>query len=383
MKERKENEWAAMLALNRLGIEERRRARDLLGEGKSAVEILEMLGSVEWDGFDPGKEVALCRQKGIRLLSVCDADYPKLLKEIPDPPLVIYVKGTFEDNDANAVAIVGTRHPSFYGKTQAKRFAGELAGKGVTIVSGLARGIDQAAHEAALEIPCGRTIAVLGCGIDVVYPKENEKLFSRIFPKGALVSEYALGTPPFAENFPRRNRIISGLSLGTLVIEAHSRSGSLITAHQALDQGREVFALPGPVDQLTSRGTHRLIREGALLAEDPEEIFEALSSRWIVFYEKPAPGIFLEEPAVSAQNPIPQDNSGDSGEVRQSDVYKIERFEESGAVIEALKEEGGLLPEEILDITGIEPGRIPGLLLTMELGGLVRKTPDGRYFAAK
>jgi DNA processing protein len=192
--------------------------------------------------FSAEKEIALCAQKGIDFLLYSDKDYPAMLKEVADPPLLLYQKGTLIEHDRNAIAIVGTRHPSFYGRTQAKRFAQELAAKGLTIVSGLARGIDQVAHDGALHISYGRTIAVMGCGLDVIYPKEHEDLFGRISDRGVVLSEYPLGTPPLPENFPRRNRILSGLSYTTFVVEAHSRSGSLITAHQAVEQGREVFA---------------------------------------------------------------------------------------------------------------------------------------------
>ena len=171
------------------------------------------------------------------------------------------------------MAIVGTRGASYYGLKAGRRLAGALAARGVTVVSGLARGIDTAAHQGALEMS-GRTLAVLGCGLDVVYPPENRQLYQEIPARGALVSEFPLGTPPDAKNFPIRNRIISGLALGVVVIEAGSNSGTGITVRYALDQGREVFAVPGPIDSPTSVGPHRLIQQGAKLVQDVEDIFQ-------------------------------------------------------------------------------------------------------------
>ena len=250
MTSREAEEVRAFLILNRLRIEGRRKVVQLLSEGQSAPEIaarmesedlLKELQVPESAGpFSAEKESERCAQKGIRFLLFSDPEYPPGLKEIADPPLLLYMKGNILESDRNAIAIVGTRHPGFYGRTQAKRFARELAARGLTIVSGLARGIDQVGHEAALQVAYGRTIAVMGCGLDVVYPKEHETLFQRITERGAVLSEYPLGTPPLPENFPRRNRILSGLSYATFVVEAHSRSGSLITAHQAVEQGRDV-----------------------------------------------------------------------------------------------------------------------------------------------
>ena len=386
--------------MNRLGIEGRRKALEWFGEGRSPREVLEKLGPFAEEvrkELDPEKELALCWEKRISLLTILDPAYPASLKEIPDPPLLLYVKGEIAENDSNALAVVGTRHPSFYGRTQAKRFAGELAAKGLTIVSGLARGVDQAAHEAALDVSYGRTLAVLGSGLDVIYPRENEKLYHRIIERGAVLSEYAPGTPPLAENFPRRNRILSGLSLGVFVVEAHSRSGSLITAHQALDQGREVFALPGPVDQLTSRGTHQLLREGAALVENPEDIFEALSAR----LKQIRTPVFTASLKTDIAGKLPDGNKGPVAEpedpvlrkevtVTESDCHQFTQalqagktgdiFSEEEAVIwEAIKEEKALGPDEILDITGLNAGKLPGLLLKLELAGRIKRGQDGKY----
>lgn len=377
-----EKDWMALLLLNRLGVEDRRRARNLFSEGhrpERVVELLDPRSVAAHITFDPQKELSLCWQKGVSLCSILEDAYPALLREIADPPLVLYMKGRFELNDENALAVVGTRHPSFYGRTQAKRFAGELASKGVTIVSGLARGIDQAAHEAALDVPYGRTIAVLGCGIDIVYPKEHVKLFERISQKGVLISEYAIGTPPLAENFPRRNRIISGLGHGVLVVEAHSRSGSLITAHEALDQGREVFSIPGPVDQLTSRGTHQLIKEGAVLAESPEEVFEALSGKWKVFSTEMSAPVSNASAVCPFKEVVDEKEFPPKTQNPEGETPLLTAGENLNCVVEALNEEGSLMTDEILDITGLDPGELPGILLKLELDGKIRRRRDGKY----
>lgn len=378
-----EKELAACLVLNWLGIEARRRTLDLFHEGRTPQEVLSLLSALAEEirkDFDPDKELALCWQKEIRLLTILDPAYPAPLRETPDPPLVLYIRGEIDENDADAVAVVGTRHPSFYGRTQAKRFSGELAAKGLTIVSGLARGIDQFAHEAALEVSYGRTIAVLGSGLDVIYPKENEKLYYQITERGAVLSEYALGTPPLAENFPRRNRIISGLSLGVFVVEAHSRSGSLITAHQALEQGRDVFALPGPVDQLTSRGTHQLLKEGAALVESPEDIFEALAvylkktCRFATDMPKP-PKAGGQVPFL----PVPEDAPVQCLAIEKKALAPFIADDETATIEQALKEEGSLGADEILDITGLDAAKLPGLILKLELAGRIKRGQDGKY----
>ena len=382
-------EVQAFLILNRLRIEGRRNTVILLSEGKSAREIVTRLEAEDLlkelpvqekiFPFDPKSEIELCVQKGIDFLLYSDAEYPARLKEIPDPPLLLYKKGALIENDRNSIAIVGTRHPSFYGRAQAKKFSQELAAKGLTIVSGLARGIDQVAHDAALQVSYGRTIAVMGCGLDVIYPKEHEALFRRITERGAVLSEYPLSTPPLPENFPRRNRILSGLSHGTFVVEAHSRSGSLITAHQAIEQGREVFALPGPVDQLTSRGTHQLLKEGACLAETPEDILLVLADRlkWENKFE-PVPseaGIDFsaamdEKERVPVLLPMQESAEGLASSFSHG---------ECDLIVELLKSEGPLGKDDILEFTGLESSKLPVLLLQMELTKKVFRTQDGRY----
>jgi len=224
-------------------------------------------------------EIEKARSLGVDFVTPEDEAYPHLLQTIPDPPLVLYVKGTLEPRDLNAIAIVGARKCSFYGREQAERFGMMLAGAGFTVVSGGARGVDSAAHRGAMSVTNGRTLAVMGSGIDVVYPPENRELFDQISDHGAVISEYPLGTPPIAENFPKRNRVVSGMSRGVLVIEADERSGALITARQAADEhNRVVMAIPGRVDNPQSAGPHKLIRQGATLVTRVEHIIEAVGA---------------------------------------------------------------------------------------------------------
>lgn len=220
------------------------------------------------------RERAQAARRGIRLLPFTDPDYPPALRVAFDYPLYLAVRGRLQECDRTAVAIVGSRHATPYGLAQAHRFARDLARAGVTIVSGLARGVDTQAHRAALE--AGRTIAVLGGGLARIYPPENEPLAERIAERGALVSEFGVLQPARPANFPRRNRIISALSLGTLLVEASLTSGALITCDWALDQGKTVFCLPGPVTSPLSRGPHALIRQGAVLVEEPADVLEEL-----------------------------------------------------------------------------------------------------------
>lgn len=225
--------------------------------------------------IDIDTEMQLCRDANITLLSETDVGFPRSLTEIPDPPGILFVKGDLLEQDSLAVAIVGTRHATAYGLKQAERLAAGLARTGITIVSGLARGIDSAAHRAALGAG-GRTLAVLGSGILDIYPPENADLAMEITKHGALISEAPPRMPPISGMFPQRNRLITGLSLGVVIIEAAQRSGALISARHAVEQGREVFAVPGRVDSRMSQGCHRLIRDGAKLVESVEDILEEL-----------------------------------------------------------------------------------------------------------
>ena len=215
------------------------------------------------------------RDDDIHAVAIDDAAYPAALRTIADPPPVLYVRGTVRPGDARAVAVVGTRRASAYGAQAARHLAGGLARNGVTVVSGLARGIDAVAHDAAL-LAGGRTLAVLGCGVDVTYPPEHRRLAERIVGSGALLAEVPPGTPPLRFHFPRRNRIISGLCAGVVVVEGREDSGALITACAALEQGRDVFAVPGPIFDPRTAAPHGLLRDGAAPVTRVEDILNAL-----------------------------------------------------------------------------------------------------------
>ncbi len=309
------------------------------------------------------RELERATATGVNLVCHDDPQYPTLLKSIPDPPPVLYVKGSLEPRDLNGLAIVGSRRCSFYGREQSERFAALLAGAGFTVVSGGARGVDSAAHRGALSHPQGRTIAVLGYGIDSVYPPENKSLFDQIIERGAIVGEYPIGTPPLAENFPRRNRIISGMSRGVLVIEADSRSGALITARQACDDhGRPVFALPGRVDNKMSAGPHKLIRDGAALVTCLDEILEALD---------PLPQDALEIA------PHPQEP-----ETELSEPEPVGSLDESQQLILAQLEDESLAADAIIERSGLPPATVMQQLTVMSLKGLIRRV-DGQTYARR
>ena len=223
---------------------------------------------------DEGGEIELARARGIKIIPCTSPEFPAPLRSLYDFPIVLYRRGTYTEADHLAVGIVGSRQCTEYGRRQAGRFGQGLAGVGVTVVSGLARGIDTAAHRGALRTERGRTLAVTGNGLLRVYPRENARLMSEICERGAIFSEFPLEAGPEPTRFPRRNRIISGLSLGVLVVEAAERSGALITTEWALEQGREVFCLPGSVESPLSRGCHALIRQGAHLVEGPADLLE-------------------------------------------------------------------------------------------------------------
>src|SRR5262245_9665295 len=225
--------------------------------------------------IDVDKELDDVRAQGVNVSVESEDAYPASLRSIPDPPGVLFVRGQILPSDGIAVAIVGTRHATQYGTAQAERLAAGLARCGYTIVSGLARGIDAAAHRGAMKAG-GRTLAVLGSGVLNIYPPEHESLASEVINHGALISENPPRSPPLSGAFPQRNRIITGLSLGVIVVEASDRSGALISARHAMEQGREVFAIPGRIDSRTSRGCHRLIRDGAKLVETVDDVLEEL-----------------------------------------------------------------------------------------------------------
>ncbi|HEY7535968.1 MAG TPA: DNA-processing protein DprA, partial [Thermodesulfobacteriota bacterium] len=229
----------------------------------------------DWKKAD--EELSKIQKSDFKLLLLNDSSYPSNLFNIYNPPPFLYIKGGIIPQDCIAIAIVGTRTPDRYGRLVTELLAEELAVRGVTIVSGMARGIDSIAHMSALK-KGGRTIAVLGSGLDVIYPSENKKLYEEISNRGAVISEFPLSTPPESTNFPKRNRVISGLSLGVAIIQASDKSDSLITASLALEQNREVFAVPGNIGTKLSKGTNKLIKEGAKLVESVEDILSEIET---------------------------------------------------------------------------------------------------------
>jgi DNA processing protein len=235
-------------------------------------------------------------RRDLRIVARDDAEYPSMLAALPDAPVVLYLRGDLQDGRVR-LALVGSRRATAYGRQIARELAKELAELGVEIVSGGARGIDTAAHRGALEAG-GRTVAVLGCGFAHTYPPENEALFKSIAASGAILSEFAVETAPLAENFPRRNRLISALSAGTIVVEATDKSGSLITAGHALEQGREVMAVPGPVTSEQSRGCHRLIQQGAKLVQTVDDVLNELSPMY-------RDALVLTPPGAAGASPAP------------------------------------------------------------------------------
>lgn len=296
------------------------------------------------------RELGLLAERNIALVCPDDSRYPALLRTIADPPALLYCKGDLECLARPAVAVVGSRAASTYGRRIAFELAGELARRGICVVSGMALGIDGEAHRGALAAG-GSTIGVLGCGIDVVYPRRHGQLYREMEARGLLVSEYALGDRPEGFRFPERNRIISGLALGVVVVEAGIQSGSLITARLALEQGREVFAVPGRVDSAKSRGAHRLLQEGAKLVQGADDIFEEL------YLLQTAGG--TADQAAAAPSAAPE--SGDEQLLLSClDVYP--------ATIDELVRESGLRQADVFD-----------LLLRLELKGMVRQLPGQQY----
>ncbi len=295
------------------------------------------------------KELDQIEKKGITFVTIQDERFPRNLKEIYDPPPFLYVKGELREEDNLSLAVVGSRNASSYGKEMTKRLSRTLTERGFTIVSGLARGIDTCAHKGALE-GGGRTLAVLGSGIDLIYPWENKAMAEEITLHGAIVSEFPLGTQPEAINFPPRNRIISGLSLGTVIVEASFRSGSLITARMALEQGREVFAVPGNVDSPWSKGTNRLIKEGAKLIMDPDDIIEEVLPQY-------------KAPITSRQGNLPETKG----------------LTPEGQKIFDLLDSNPLHIDHLIQHSGLQTNLVSSLLLELELRELVKQLP-GKMF---
>jgi len=298
---------------------------------------------------DLDQELEKIAAVGAHLLTWESPGYPRLLREISDPPPVLYVKGTMTEEDAWAVAVVGTRRASPYGREVTRRLTSALARSGITIVSGLARGIDAEAHWAALRAG-GRTIAVLGCGIDQVYPPEHRKLAEEVIAHGALVSDYPLGTRPEGSNFPPRNRIISGLSLGVLVTDAGVRSGALITADFAAEQGRDVFAVPGSILARGCAGTNALIRDGAKVVLGPEDILEELN-------------LTMVAEQAEARQVLPAD---------ATEAALLARMSDEPTHVDELRQQ-----------VGLPIAQVTSTLALMELKGMVRQVGGMKYVVAR
>ncbi|MGH9378410.1 MAG: DNA-processing protein DprA [Terriglobia bacterium] len=309
------------------------------------------------------KEIYAAAKLGVEIITPSTGDYPPLLWQIPDPPLAVYVQGGVGAISRHAVAMVGTRRPSAYGSSVAHRLASDLALRQLVIVSGLARGVDSASHRGALEAR-GQTIAVLGSGIDVIYPRENRKLAESAAASGALISEFPLGTAPTPENFPIRNRIISGLSLGVIIVEAAEYSGSLITARLALEQNREVFAVPGNITSPQSFGPNLLIKQGAKLVDQWMDVIEEFPPS--VRMQLAPSGSALERSALSSGGMLP--------------LTPLDGDEK--AVFEALRVDEALFVDAICGNVSIPQPRVLAALLGLEMGGFVRQLP-GMNFVRK
>jgi DNA processing protein len=299
---------------------------------------------------------------GHHVVALGEPGYPDLLARIPDPPLLLYIRGHADLLDGPCLAIVGSRNASAQGRANAQAFAEALSGAGLCIVSGLALGIDAAAHEGALR-RCGGTVAVVGTGPDLAYPARNRVLCERIAEEGCIVSEYPVGTPPLPGNFPKRNRIISGLAAGVLVVEAAVQSGSLITARQAAEQGRDVFAIPGSIHAALAKGCHMLIREGAKLIDTARDVLEALALSPLLAQQAarlPVADIPLTD--------IKIDNSGAGHAGARTDA----------ALLDALGHDP-VDADILLARLGCSPGELAARLLVLELSGYLERLPGGLF----
>jgi DNA processing protein len=312
--------------------------------------------------FDSADELALAEKLGVWLVTLEDNRYPPVLKQIYDPPPVLYVKGSLTRQDNLAISIVGSRRCSLYGQEQSTRFAHFLASAGFTICSGMARGIDTLAHQGALAA-AGRTIAVQGCGLANIFPPENKKLFELIAESGACISELPLRYEPLAENFPPRNRIIAGLSLGTIVIEAGLNSGALITAKAALDYNREVMAVPGKIDSPLSQGTHKLLKEGARLIESVGDVMEALGC--IGDQLEPHASRAAADAAAQAEAPL-------------FDAKQLKLSADEQTIHNCLDKEPKHV-EQIIADAELTPGSVNAGLISLRLKGLIKQLPGSMF----
>jgi DNA processing protein len=319
-------------------------SQDELRNSGLSEKVIAEITSFSWREYAE-KELVKARDAGVRIITADSTAFPANLKDTPDPPLFLYIQGSLKHEES--IAIVGTRKPTHYGLTVTHRIAYELAAAGLTIVSGLARGIDTQAHRGALAAQ-GRTVAVLGCGIDIVYPPENKDLLKRISSNGAVVTENPFGTKPEAGYFPARNRIISGLSRGTVIIEATEDSGSLITANYTLEQGRKLFAVPGNIGSPNSRGTNSLIKQGAVLVEGTDDILRDLGMK----------------------------RTGAKQEQRIRSLPALTPEEEN--ILRCITNEPRHI-DVIMNDSRFAAGKLSGILINLELKGLVKQL-SGKYF---
>jgi len=354
-----EGYWAALNNLSKLGNKKILKIIQVFGSAKGAWEAPEEEVRRKLFPAELAEQFILLRaqlnaeeyyekilQNNIKVLTMFDSDYPQNLKHISGAPPVLYIRGAVPCSSLLHIAIVGTRKATIYGKQVTRKLSYDLASRGAVIVSGMARGIDSCAHMGAIEAG-GKTIAVLGCGVDVVYPRENKRLIDQICEVGAVISEFPLGMPPNKQNFPARNRIISGLCSGVLVIEAPERSGALITANFALEQGRDVFAVPGPINSKFCRGSNRLLKEGAKLVETAEDVLEEY--RWNHIYYP------LEEKNEDKNTSCTAGINQDMKEILD------------------LLSSGPAFLDELCALTGKTAGQLNILLTQMELKGLITR----------
>ena len=303
------------------------------------------------------QELIPAQAAGIRLLTWDEPEYPQRLREIYDPPPLLYVRGNIELLNRHLISIVGSRRPTPYGNRMAEKLARDLADRGLVIVSGLARGIDSCAHKGALSTPTGATIGVLGCGIDVVYPKENKKIFAEMEKRGAIISEFAMGTFPGPQNFPIRNRIISGMSVGVVVVEGAQYSGSLITARLAMEFGREVYGVPGNATQPTSFGPNQLIKQGAKLVTSWEDVIE----------EPPTP--------IRAELlPVETASSEERALLVEKDLAPAE-----GTLYHLLGPDEARHVDDLVELSGLTSSEVLAALFDLELKGVVRQLPGKQF----
>lgn len=303
------------------------------------------------------KELAQAEAAKCHLVTWDEPCYPQLLKEIYDPPPLLYVKGNAELLNRHAIAMVGTRRPTPYGNQMAERLARDLAARGLVIVSGLARGIDACAHKGAISSATGGTVGVLGCGIDVIYPKENRKIFAEIEERGAIITEFPLGTFPAPQNFPIRNRIIAGMARGVVVVEGAQYSGSLITARLAMESGREVFAVPGNVTQPVSFGPNQLIKQGAKLVTSWEDVIEELPT-----------------PIRAQLVPVETTDSAQRASLAEQNLEPAEK-----ALYAMLEVDSARHVDDLVEHSGMSSSEVLSALFELEMKGLVQQLPGKQF----